>query len=119
MVDHVKQYRRNNPQDVITVLIPEYVTGRWWEQLLHNHSALRIKGRLMFQPGVIVTSVPYQLRSGTARAHRPDTGDRHSLLLHAVRHAQSAAQSARPPTTDIGPDAPRRPPTTLRLPEHN
>jgi hypothetical protein len=53
---------------VITVLIPEYVVGRWWEQLLHNHSALRIKTRLRFQPGVVVTSVPYQLRSSATRA---------------------------------------------------
>ncbi|MDQ6715948.1 MAG: hypothetical protein M3Z83_07555, partial [Actinomycetota bacterium] len=43
--------------------IPEYVVGHWWEQLLHNQSALRLKGRLLYQPGVMVTSVPYQLRS--------------------------------------------------------
>jgi len=89
VVDYVKTYRRRSPRDVITVLIPEYVAGRWWQQLLHNQSALRIKSRLLFQPSVIVTSVPYQLRSGTARAHRPDTGDRDSLLLHAARHAGS------------------------------
>jgi len=47
----------------VTVYIPEYVVGHWWEQLLHNQSALRLKGRLLYQPGVMVTSVPYQLRS--------------------------------------------------------
>ena len=46
------------------VFVPEYVVGRWWENLLHNQSALRIKGRLLFEPGVMVTSVPWQLRSG-------------------------------------------------------
>jgi hypothetical protein len=39
------------------------VVGRWWEQLLHNQTALRLKGKLLFTPGVMVTSVPYQLQS--------------------------------------------------------
>ncbi|WP_030166777.1 APC family permease [Spirillospora albida] len=60
---YVKNVRRKSPRDVVTVFIPEYVVGRWWEQLLHNQSALRLKGRLLFQPGVMVTSVPWQLHS--------------------------------------------------------
>jgi amino acid transporter len=47
--------------DVITVLIPEFVVTRWWEQLFHNQSALLLKGRLLFRPGTVVTSVPYHL----------------------------------------------------------
>ncbi|NIH79603.1 APC family permease [Amycolatopsis viridis] len=80
VLDYVKRVRGDNPRDVVTVLIPEYVVGRWWEQLLHNQSALRLKGRLLFQPGVMVTSVPWQLRSSAkalrraARA-RPVAGD--------------------------------------------
>ena len=54
--------RRESPRDVVTVYIPEYVVGHWWEQLLHNQSALRLKGRLLFTPGVMVASVPWQLR---------------------------------------------------------
>ena len=50
--------RCGNPRDVVTVYIPEYVVGHWWEQILHNQSALRLKGRLLFTPGVMVTSVP-------------------------------------------------------------
>jgi hypothetical protein len=45
------------------VFIPEYVVGRWWENLLHNQSALRLKTRLLFEPGVMVVSVPWQLAS--------------------------------------------------------
>ena len=55
--------RRDSPRDVVTVFIPEYVVGRWWEHLLHNQSALRIKARLLYEPGVMVTSVPWQLTS--------------------------------------------------------
>jgi amino acid transporter len=63
VLEYVKRIRTNSPRDVVTVFIPEYVVGRWWEQLLHNQSALRLKGRLLFQPGVMVTSVPWQLAS--------------------------------------------------------
>ncbi|MFL6144036.1 MAG: APC family permease [Labedaea sp.] len=63
VLDYVKRVRTDNPRDVVTVFIPEYVVGRWWLQFLHNQSALRLKGRLLFQPGVMVTSVPWQLAS--------------------------------------------------------
>jgi amino acid transporter len=61
IIAYIKQLRADRPRDVVSVFIPEYVVGRWWEQLLHNQSALRLKGRLLFQPGVMVTSVPWQL----------------------------------------------------------
>jgi amino acid transporter len=63
VVKYVKEKRRESPRDIVSVYIPEYVVGRWWEQLLHNQTALRLKGRLLFMPGVMVTSVPYQLSS--------------------------------------------------------
>ena len=78
VVRYVKDVRKSSPRDVVTVYIPEYVVGRWWEQLLHNQTALRLKGRLLFMPGVMVTSVPYQLRSAGAvkmRRGRPAPGD--------------------------------------------
>jgi hypothetical protein len=65
VLDYVRDIRLKSPRDVVTVFIPEYVVGRWWEQLLHNQSALRLKSRLLFQSGVMVTSVPYQLRSSS------------------------------------------------------
>jgi amino acid transporter len=67
VLDYVKRVRTANPRDVVTVFLPEYVVGHWWEQLLHNQSALRLKGRLLFQPGVMVTSVPWQLASAKQR----------------------------------------------------
>ncbi|WP_196279257.1 APC family permease [Catellatospora vulcania] len=63
IIEYVKSLRRASPRDVVTVYIPEYVVGRWWEHILHNQSALRIKGRLLYEPGVMVTSVPWQLAS--------------------------------------------------------
>ncbi|BFO17855.1 APC family permease [Streptomyces sp. KM77-8] len=69
VVDHVRSLSRESPRDILGVYIPEYVVGRWWENLLHNQSALRIKARLRFTPGVLVISVPWQLIS-SVRADR-------------------------------------------------
>jgi amino acid transporter len=66
LLDHVRSIRRRSPRDVVIVFVPEYVVGHWWEALLHNQSALRLKARLLFQPGVMVTSVPWQLGSSRA-----------------------------------------------------
>ncbi len=63
VLDYVKRISRESPRTVVTVFIPEYVVGHWWEQALHNQSALRLKGRLLFMPNVMVTSVPWQLNS--------------------------------------------------------
>ncbi|MDP3712700.1 MAG: APC family permease [Mycobacteriales bacterium] len=67
VLDYVRRIRLDSPRDVVSVYIPEYVVGHWWEQLLHNQSALRLKGRLLYQPGVMVTSVPWQLESSERR----------------------------------------------------
>jgi amino acid transporter len=58
---YVSHLRREHPGEVISVVIPEYVVGRWWENILHNQTALRLKARLRFEPDVVVTSVPWQL----------------------------------------------------------
>ncbi|HVL26754.1 MAG TPA: APC family permease, partial [Acidimicrobiales bacterium] len=57
--------------DTITVVIPEFVVGKWWEQLLHNQSALFLKGKLLFRKGVVVTSVPYHVDAGDRSTPAP------------------------------------------------
>jgi hypothetical protein len=66
VLEYVAKLRQSGPRDLVVVYIPEYVVGRWWEHLLHNQSALRLKARLLFQRGVMVTSVPWQLESSRA-----------------------------------------------------
>ncbi len=68
IIDYIKRLRREGPRDLVTVYVPEYVVGHWWEQLLHNQSALRLKTRLLFAPGVMVVSVPWQLTSSEVSA---------------------------------------------------
>jgi amino acid transporter len=72
VVDYVRRIRRESPRDLVVVFIPEYVVGHWWEQILHNQSALRLKTRLHYTPGVMVTSVPWQLASSEGLEDRED-----------------------------------------------
>ena len=70
ILDYVKSIRRESPRDAISIFIPQYVVGHWWEQLLHNQSAIRLKSRLLFTPGVMVVSVPWQLMSSENVANK-------------------------------------------------
>ncbi len=63
IIQYVKELRSESPNDLIAVFIPQYVVGHWWEQILHNQSALRLKSRLLFSNSVMVISVPWQLES--------------------------------------------------------
>ena len=67
VVDYVKDIRRASPREIVVVFVPQYVVGHWWENVLHNQSALRLRARLQFQPGVMITSVPFQLESSIGR----------------------------------------------------
>jgi hypothetical protein len=84
LLDFVRAVRRRSPRDAVAVFVPEYVVGHWWEALLHNQSALRLKARLLFQPGVMVTSVPWQLRSSRAAVDAEEAGDSSSRTTVGV-----------------------------------
>lgn len=61
LLSYIDEIDKQRPDDVVTVVLPEFVARHWWEQILHNQSALRIKAALLFRPGTVVTSVPYHL----------------------------------------------------------
>ena len=67
VVDYVRAIRRQSPRELVVVFVPQYVVGHWWENVLHNQSALRLRARLQFQPGVMITTVPWQLESSFGR----------------------------------------------------
>jgi hypothetical protein len=95
IVMYVRSIRDANPRGVVAVYIPEYVVGRWWEQALHNQTALRLKSRLLFTPGVMVISVPYQLHSSVIAKQRAER------LRNQVRAGDvRSGQTLRPPTED-------------------
>ncbi|PZA20142.1 DNA-binding protein [Modestobacter versicolor] len=72
VLDFVRDIRRSSPRELVVVFVPQYVVGHWWENLLHNQSALRLRTRLQFQPGVMITSVPWQLESSLDREPKLD-----------------------------------------------
>jgi len=61
LLRHIHRLTRENSNDMITVVLPEFIPARWWQHALHNQSSLLLKGSLLFRKGVIVTSVPYHL----------------------------------------------------------
>jgi amino acid transporter len=74
LLSYIDEVDRQRPDDTLTVVLPEFVARHWWEQLLHNQTALRIKAALLFRPGTVVTSVPYHLERNGARPPRPAAG---------------------------------------------
>ncbi|MDR3682706.1 MAG: APC family permease, partial [Geothrix sp.] len=61
IVDELDRMRRAEPEYTITVILPEFVTGHWWANLLHNQTAWRIKTTLLMKPKTVVISIPYHL----------------------------------------------------------
>jgi amino acid transporter len=61
-LDYVNHLLAVGENHVVTIVIPEFVPARWWQHLLHNQTALLIKGALLFRKGVVVVDVPFHLR---------------------------------------------------------
>jgi hypothetical protein len=55
--------------DTLIIVLPELVATRWWHQLLHNQTALRLKAQLLFRPGTVVVNVPYHLQHAPHARH--------------------------------------------------
>ena len=63
MLEYVKQMHRASPREAVYIYVPEYIVGRWWEQLLHNRSTARLRAQLLNVPNVVVSAVPWMLES--------------------------------------------------------
>ncbi|WP_172120681.1 APC family permease [Actinomyces faecalis] len=88
---YVRDVRRESPRDLVVVFLPEYLVRHWWEQVLHNQTALRIKTALLFTPGVVVASVPWQLGlPGESSIHH----GRRATVPHGIPDADVAARRA-------------------------
>jgi hypothetical protein len=61
LVRYAREVRARTPDAVVSVILPEFVVRKWWHQFLHNQTALLIKSAVLFEPGIVVTSVPYHL----------------------------------------------------------
>ncbi len=88
ILEHIESINRGD-NDIVIVYVPEYVVGTYWERILHNQSALRLKARLHFMPGVIIASVPYVLQSGEQKKEQIE-----HQAAGAVRRGQPTESSA-------------------------
>jgi amino acid transporter len=71
MLSYLDELQKQAPTATLTVVLPEYVPRHWWEQILHNQTALRLKAALLFRPGTVVISVPYHLERNSQRPPNP------------------------------------------------
>ena len=62
LLEYIDQLQRHGDNHVVTIVLPEFIPARWWQQILHNQTALLIKGTFLFRKNVIVTDVPHHLR---------------------------------------------------------
>ena len=67
LLAYIDTIHQRHPKDTLTVILPEFVVGRWWEYALHNHMALRLKAALLFRPGIVVINVPHHLQDRDRR----------------------------------------------------
>jgi len=71
LLAYIDAVAESEPAAIITVVLPEFVPQRWYEQVLHNHTALALKAALLFRPQVVVVSVPYLPQNGRAPVAPP------------------------------------------------
>ena len=62
LIRYLDRRMKAHPDQMLTVVLPEFIPAKWWQHLLHNQTSLLLKGALLFKPDVIVTSVPYHLK---------------------------------------------------------
>ena len=68
LLAYIDALKETYPRDTLMVILPEYVPSHWWEHLIHNQTALRLKASLLFQPGIVVANVPYHVAHGAPAA---------------------------------------------------
>ena len=62
LLKFIRRLERQCHDQMITVVLPEFIPAKWWQHILHNQSSLLLKGALLFRENVNVTSVPYHLK---------------------------------------------------------
>jgi amino acid transporter len=85
---YLADLRAHSPHRTLTVVIPEFVPSHWWENLLHNQTALRLAAALLFHPGIVVVSVPYRLGNDGQTASSAADASTHVAGPEPPRHVR-------------------------------
>jgi amino acid transporter len=78
LLEYIDEVEREQSDDIVTVVIPEFVTEKWWTKLLHGHNGLLLKWALLFRKGVVVTNIRYYLDREPPEKHP----SKHPLSSH-------------------------------------
>jgi amino acid transporter len=62
LIEYIDTLQRLGPNHMVTLVLPEFIPARWWQQILHNQTALLIKGTFLFRKNVVITDVPHHLK---------------------------------------------------------
>ena len=62
LLDYVDKIHARGADQMVTVVLPEFLPRRWWQHVLHNQTALLVKGALLFRENTVVADVPYLLK---------------------------------------------------------
>ena len=115
VIEYIDEVDDRWGDDTITIVIPEFVVGKWWENVLHNQSALFLKGKLLFRKGTVVTSVPYHIdprNPPPAKERRavPRPSATRTPKTPKAPKAPKAAKTPKTPKAAKPPPAPKTPP---------
>ena len=110
VLEYVAGLRRESPRDLLAIYIPEYTVSHWWERLLHNQSASRLRRRLMTYPNVTLVSVPWNVSEGNDSL-RPPSSDAEAPRpgSHPPGRSRRRATGVADPELVKGPSLPGRP----------
>ena len=61
LLAYIDTLHERHPDETLTVVLPELLVAHWWENFLHNQTALRLKAALLFRPGIVVINIPHHL----------------------------------------------------------
>jgi hypothetical protein len=85
-LDYLNEIQARGDDQIVTIVLPEFLPRRWWQHVLHNQTALLIKGALLFRKNTVVADVPYLLRRPSIAANASHTSE-HSPVSSPPRHS--------------------------------
>jgi len=62
LLDYIDQIQARGDDQMVTIVLPEFLPRKWWQHILHNQTALLVKGALLFRRNIVVADVPYLLK---------------------------------------------------------
>jgi hypothetical protein len=91
LLEHIRQLGKRHPQARIVVMLPEKAPRHFWDLFLHNQTSLRLKLALLFEPNMIVVSVPYDEQFDLANL--PSAARRNEVIIPIARVDRAALRT--------------------------